>query len=167
MRAEFKTIDDRLDALAYATPGSAAVDLRACMIESNGEFVSLDASIVLLPGEKMKIGAGVAIHIGSILLEDDDLQDDMPMLPAGLMIPRSGLGSRGLRLSNTAGLIDSDYCKQIIMAVENAGNDAIVINPLDRIAQFLVVPVLRPAYVSVDEFSNGTKRGGFGSTGIA
>jgi len=129
----------------YATTGSAAVDLFACIYEP----------ITLQAGNTVKISSGIRIHI------------DDPTYVA-IVVPRSGLGSKhGIILSNTVGVIDSDYTGVIGLTLWNRSNVDYVINPLDRVAQLMVVPVMRACWVEVDEFSNRTERGdgGFGSTG--
>ena len=130
----------------YATPGSAGLDLRA----------ALDAPLEIRPGETHLIPTGIAIH-----LADPGL--------AAMILPRSGLGHKhGIVLGNLVGLIDSDYQGQIMVSTWNRGQTAFVINPLDRLAQLVVVPVLQVAFNVVDEFSASERgAGGFGSTGHA
>ena len=129
---------------AYATEGSAGMDLRAC----------LDAPLVLAPGQTQLIPTGLSIHIGD------------PGL-AAMILPRSGLGHKhGIVLGNLVGLIDSDYQGELMVSVWNRGHESFTLNPLDRIAQLIVVPVLQVGFNIVDEF-DASKRGenGFGSTG--
>lgn len=128
----------------YSTPGSAGMDLRAC-IEEN---------LTLLPGETSLIPAGIAIYI-----EDPGL--------AAIILPRSGLGHKhGIVLGNLVGLIDSDYQGELMISCWNRGKDSFNIAPGDRIAQLVLVPVVQTAFNIVNEFSE-TRRGigGFGSSG--
>ena len=129
----------------YATPGSAGLDLRAC----------IDAAIKLLPGETTLIPTGIAIH-----LADPGL--------AAMILPRSGLGHKhGIVLGNLVGLIDSDYQGEIMVSTWNRGHDAFTLNPLDRLAQLVVVPVLQVAFNLVEQFQDSARgAGGFGSTGV-
>lgn len=169
MKVEFKILDERLVGLGYATAGAAAADLRACNID--GVLTIGSGNIfpyALLPGEKVKIGTGVAVHLGSMTENGEPVVNaEHGLSVASLILPRSGLGSMGIRLSNTVGLIDADYQGELMLAMENRGDEPFVINPLDRLAQFCIVPVFRPEFVFVPEFSVRTERGagGFGSTG--
>ena len=131
---------------AYATPGSAGLDLRAC----------LDAAITLEPGQTTLIPTGLAIHIGD------------PGL-AALILPRSGLGHKhGIVLGNLVGLIDSDYQGQLMVSCWNRGQTAFVIQPFERIAQLVIVPVVQATFRRVDSFDASARgAGGFGSTGKA
>ena len=128
----------------YATPGSAGLDLRAC----------IDAPLTIRPGETRLVPSGMAIH-----LSDPGL--------AALVLPRSGLGHKhGIVLGNLVGLIDSDYQGEIMVSVWNRGQEEFTLNPLDRLAQLVIVPVRQAAFHIVDEFSASTRgTGGFGSTG--
>jgi len=141
-----KILDPRLrDQMpAYATPGSAGLDLRAC----------LDAPLTLQPGQTELIPAGMAIHIAD------------PGL-AAMILPRSGLGHKhGIVLGNLVGLIDSDYQGQLFVSTWNRGNAAFTINPMERLAQLVIVPVVQVAFDIVDDFSASSRgAGGFGSTG--
>jgi dUTP pyrophosphatase len=143
---EVKVLDARLrDQLPhYATPGSAGLDLRAC----------LEAPLTLEPGDTQLIPAGIAIH-----LADSGL--------AAMILPRSGLGHKhGIVLGNLVGLIDSDYQGQLFVSTWNRGKAAFTIEPLERLAQLVVVPVVQVAFDVVDEFHASTRgAGGFGSTG--
>lgn len=128
----------------YATSGSAGLDLRAC----------IDEPMHIHPGQTVLVPTGIAIHI------------DNPNL-CGMVLPRSGLGHKhGIVLGNLVGLIDSDYQGQLFISVWNRGNQDFVLNPMERIAQLVVVPVVQAKFNLVDEFMV-TKRGeqGFGSTG--
>jgi dUTP pyrophosphatase len=141
-----KVLDPRLKAHlpAYATPGSAGLDLRAC----------IDHVLTVQPGEADLIATGIAIH-----LADPGL--------AAMVLPRSGLGHRhGIVLGNLVGLIDSDYQGQIFVSLWNRSRTPFMLNPLERIAQLVVVPVVQVAFNVVDEFLESNRgAGGFGSTG--
>ena len=129
---------------AYATPGSAGLDLRAMLKEDT----------VLEPGQTILIPTGLSIYVGD------------PGL-AALILPRSGLGHKhGIVLGNLVGLIDSDYQGQIFVSTWNRGHEHFTIQPLERIAQLVVVPVLQVAFNVVDSFDESERgAGGFGSTG--
>jgi dUTP pyrophosphatase len=129
---------------AHATPGSAGLDLRAC----------LDAPLVLAPGDAALIPTGLAIHIGD------------PGL-AAMLLPRSGLGHKhGIVLGNLVGLIDSDYQGPLMVSCWNRGREPYTVQPLERIAQMVIVPVVQATLRVVETF-DATRRGegGFGSTG--
>lgn len=146
MNLQLKIVDARMrDHLpAYATTGSAGLDLRAC----------LDAPLVLAPGQTTLIPTGLAIH-----LEDPGY--------AAMILPRSGLGHKhGIVLGNLVGLIDSDYQGQLMVSTWNRGQAAFTIEPLERIAQLVIVPVVQATFQLVDEFTTSERGvGGFGSTG--
>ncbi len=146
MNLDVRILDARLrDQLPqYATSGSAGLDLRAC----------LNAPLTLNPGETELIPAGIAIHIAD------------PGY-AAVILPRSGLGHKhGIVLGNLVGLIDSDYQGQIFVSTWNRGNTPFVINPMERLAQLVVIPVMQVSFNIVDEFSESRRGvGGFGSTG--
>ncbi|MHB1246280.1 MAG: dUTP diphosphatase [Sulfuriferula sp.] len=143
---DVKILDARLnnDLPGYATPGAAGIDLRAC----------IDAAIELVPGQTELVPTGMAIHI-----RRSDL--------AAMILPRSGLGHKhGIVLGNLVGLIDSDYQGQLFVSMWNRGNQAFVVNPLERIAQLVMVPVVQVAFNIVEEFAASERgTGGFGSTG--
>jgi dUTP pyrophosphatase len=143
---DVKILDARLrDQLpAYATSGSAGLDLRAC----------IDAPIVLHPGQTELIPSGLAIH-----LADPGL--------AAMVLPRSGMGHKhGIVLGNLVGLIDSDYQGQILVSLWNRGAAAFTLNPMERIAQLIVVPVVQVGLNLVGDFAQSERGGsGFGSTG--
>ena len=143
---DVRILDARLrDQLpAYATAGSAGLDLRAC----------IDAPIVLKPGQAELIPSGIAIH-----LDDPGL--------AAMVLPRSGMGHKhGIVLGNLVGLIDSDYQGQILVSMWNRGTGVFTLNPMERIAQLVVVPVVQVAFNVIDDFTQSTRgEGGFGSTG--
>lgn len=128
----------------YATPGSAGIDLRAC----------LDEALDLAPGQTELLPTGMALYI-----EDPDL--------AAMILPRSGLGHKhGIVLGNLVGLIDSDYQGQLMVSCWNRGQESFTIEPGERIAQMIIVPVVQAAFKVVEEFAE-TERGagGFGSSG--
>jgi dUTP pyrophosphatase len=141
-----KILDPRIREVLpqYATAGAAGLDLRAC----------LDAPLTLMPGDSQLVPSGIAIHIGD------------PGF-AALILPRSGLGAKhGIVLGNLVGLIDSDYQGQVFISVWNRGNAAFTIQPMDRIAQLVVVPVQQVEFDVVEEFNSSYRgAGGFGSTG--
>jgi len=143
---DVKILDERLRAHppAYATAGAAGLDLRAC----------LDAPVCLHSGETTLVPSGLAIHLADAGL-------------AAMILPRSGLGHKhGIVLGNLVGLIDSDYQGQIFVSVWNHGREAFTIQPMERIAQLVVVPVLQVGFTIVDDFvSSDRGDGGFGSTG--
>ena len=145
---DVKVLDERMARWlpAYATPGSAGLDLRAC----------LDAPLRLAPGQAELIPTGLAIHIGD------------PGL-AAMLLPRSGLGHRhGIVLGNLVGLIDSDYQGPLMVSCWNRGGAEFVIEPMERIAQMVIVPVVQAAFRRVDDFEASARgAGGFGSTGRA
>ena len=128
----------------YGTPGAAGLDLRAC----------LDAPLELKPGDSQLVASGIAIHIGD------------PGF-AAIILPRSGLGAKhGVVLGNLVGLIDSDYQGQVMVSLWNRGQAAFTIQPMDRIAQLVVVPVQQVEFNVVEEFASSRRgAGGFGSTG--
>ena len=143
---ELKVLDPRIaeHLPAYATPGSAGLDLRAC----------LDAPLQLPPGGAALIPTGLSIHIGD------------PGL-AAMLLPRSGLGHKhGIVLGNLVGLIDSDYQGPLMVSCWNRGSEAFTVQPLERIAQMVIVPVVQAAFRRVDSFAASERgEGGFGSTG--
>ena len=143
---DIKILDARLkdNMPQYGTAGAAGLDLRAC----------LDAPITLNPGDTQLIPTGMAIH-----LEDPRL--------AALILPRSGLGHKhGIVMGNLVGLIDSDYQGQVFVSTWNRGKEAFTIQPMDRIAQLVVVPVVQVALNVVEDFEASERgAGGFGSTG--
>jgi len=151
---EVRILDERVRQWGvprYQSDMAAAIDLFAC----------IDAQLVLLPQTAAQlIPSGIALHIGD------------PQI-AGLIVPRSGLGhGKGLVMGNLVGLLDADYTGPLMISAWNrsaVGSDPIVINPGDRIAQLIFVPIVRPLFRVVSEFSKETERGagGFGSTGHA
>ena len=144
---DLKILDARMaEAMpAYATPGSAGLDLRA----------SLDTPLVIAPGETVLVATGLSMHIAD------------PGL-AAMILPRSGLGHKhGIVLGNLVGLIDSDYQGPLMVSCWNRGSAAFTVQPLDRIAQLVIVPVVQARFRRVGEFSQSQRGdGGFGSTGI-
>jgi dUTP pyrophosphatase len=146
---EVKVLDARLRMWGmprYHSDGAAALDLHACV----------DAALTIQPGvAPVLISAGFALHMAN------------PHV-AALLLPRSGLGHKqGLVLGNLVGLIDSDYTGPIMVSAWNRGTAPVTLNPGDRFAQLMFLPVLRPALMEVDDFSVASTRGagGFGSTG--
>ncbi|MCW5663339.1 MAG: dUTP diphosphatase [Piscinibacter sp.] len=143
---DVKVLDPRMaeQLPAYATPGSAGLDLRAC----------LDVPLLLEPGQAQLIPTGLAIHIAD------------PGL-AAMILPRSGLGHKhGIVLGNLVGLIDSDYQGPLMVSCWNRGSAAFTVQPMERIAQLVIVPVVQAGFRRVDEFGASTRgEGGFGSTG--
>ncbi|MBS1187109.1 MAG: dUTP diphosphatase [Burkholderiaceae bacterium] len=143
---DVKILDSRMKEQlpAYATPGSAGLDLRAC----------LDAPLEIAPGQTQLVPTGIAIHIAD------------PGY-AALILPRSGLGHKhGIVLGNLVGLIDSDYQGQLMVSTWNRGSTPFTLNPMERLAQLVIVPVAQVGFNLVDEFGS-SERGadGFGSTG--
>ena len=149
---DLKVLDARIAARfdevgpAYATPGSAGLDLRAC----------IDAALTIEPGQTVLIPTGLSIHIGD------------PGL-AAMILPRSGLGHKhGIVLGNLVGLIDSDYQGPLMVSCWNRGASAYTVEPLARIAQLVIVPVVQARFRRVDAFGASDRgEGGFGSTGHA
>ena len=141
-----RILDARLHGqpLAYATAGSAGLDLRACIAET----------MVVEPGRTELIPTGIAMH-----LADPGL--------AAMVLPRSGLGHKhGIVLGNLVGLIDSDYQGQVFVSLWNRGSTAFTLEPMERIAQLVVVPVVQVAFTLVESFDQSERgAGGFGSTG--
>ena len=145
-KLDIRILDERIRSQlpTYATQGSAGLDLRACV----------DGPVVLEPGQSQLIPTGLAIHLGD------------PGL-AAVIIPRSGLGHKhGIVLGNLVGLIDSDYQGQLMVSCWNRGSQAFTVNPMERIAQLVVVPVVQVALNVVESFEESSRgAGGFGSTG--
>lgn len=143
---DLKVLDSRMaeQLPSYATAGSAGLDLRAC----------LDGPLLLEPGQTKLIPTGLAIHVAD------------PRL-AALILPRSGLGHKhGIVLGNLVGLIDSDYQGQLMVSCWNRGHEAFTIQPMERIAQLVIVPVVQATFRRVEEFGASDRGdGGFGSTG--
>lgn len=143
---DVKILDPRMkDQLpTYATTGSAGLDLRAC----------LDAPLTIAPGTTHLIPTGLAIHVAD------------PGY-AAIILPRSGLGHKhGIVLGNLVGLIDSDYQGQLMVSTWNRGQTEFVLNPMERLAQLVIVPVLQVGFNVVEEFDSSARgAGGFGSTG--
>ena len=145
---DLKILDQRLRANmpAYATPGAAGLDLRAC----------IEASVSIAPGDTHLVSTGMAIHIAD------------PGY-AAVILPRSGLGHKhGLVLGNLVGLIDSDYQGPLMVSCWNRSRETYTIEPMDRIAQLVIVPVVHAKFRLVQEFEASERAGGgFGSTGSA
>ena len=146
MKLDIKILDERMRAQlpAYATSGSAGLDLRAC----------LDAPLTIEPGATVLVPTGLAIH-----LADPGY--------AAMILPRSGMGHKhGIVLGNLVGLIDSDYQGQLMISTWNRGQTAFVLNPMERLAQLVIVPVVQATFNVVDDFDASDRGdGGFGSTG--
>jgi dUTP pyrophosphatase len=147
MNVDIKILDARLreNMPAYATPGSAGLDLRAC----------IDAPLTLEPNAWQLVPTGIAIY-----LKDPGY--------AALILPRSGLGHKhGIVLGNLVGLIDSDYQGQLMVSAWNRSATAFTLQPMDRLAQLIIVPVVQPRFTVVEEFESASERGagGYGSTG--
>ena len=145
---DVKVLDPRMagQVPTYATAGSAGLDLRAC----------IDAPLVLEPGQAALIPTGLAIHIGDPTL-------------AAMLLPRSGLGHKhGIVLGNLVGLIDSDYQGPLMVSCWNRGSAAYTVQPMERIAQMVIVPVVQAVFREVAAFDDSARgAGGFGSTGRA
>jgi dUTP pyrophosphatase len=143
---DVKILDPRMNGQlpAYGTPGSAGLDLRAC----------IDAPLTLEPGQTVLVPTGLAIH-----LADPGY--------AAMILPRSGLGHKsGIVLGNLVGLIDSDYQGQLMVSTWNRSHAAFLLSPMDRLAQLVIVPVLQVGFNVVEEFESSERgAGGFGSTG--
>jgi dUTP pyrophosphatase len=143
---DVRILDERLRGQLpqYATPGSAGLDLRAC----------INAPLALAPGQTELIPSGIAIH-----LADSGL--------AAMILPRSGLGHKhGIVLGNLVGLIDSDYQGQIFVSTWNRGSAPFTVNPMERLAQLVVIPVVQVGFNVVEDFDTSRRgAGGFGSTG--
>ena len=147
MKIDLKIMDPRLAAQlpAYATPGSAGLDLRAC----------IDAALTLAPNAWQLVPTGMAVYLNDPAY-------------AALILPRSGLGHKhGIVLGNLVGLIDSDYQGQLMVSAWNRSDVAFTIEPMERIAQLVIVPVVQAQFNLVDEFAQASERGegGYGSTG--
>ncbi len=147
-KLEVKILDERIRGMLprYASAGAAGLDLRAC----------INSELLLNPGESQLVSSGFAIHVGD------------PGY-AAVILPRSGLGAKsGIVLGNLVGLIDSDYQGALMVSVWNRGKNPFAIQPLDRIAQLVVVPVVQVEFEVVEEFTASARgAGGFGSTGKA
>ena len=147
-KLEVKILDERIRSMLphYATGGAAGLDLRACVA----------SPLTLNPGDSQLVSSGIAIHVGD------------PGY-AAMVLPRSGMGAKnGIVLGNLVGLIDSDYQGPLMVSLWNRGKNAFTIQPLDRIAQLIVVPVLQVEFEVVEEFAASARgAGGFGSTGKA
>ena len=147
-KLEVKILDERMRGMLprYATTGAAGLDLRAC----------IDAALELEPGASRLVSSGIAIHVAD------------PGY-AAMILPRSGLGAKhGIVLGNLVGLIDSDYQGPLMVSLWNRGTGSFTVQPLDRIAQLIVVPVMQVELVVVEEFAASPRgAGGFGSTGKA
>ncbi|WP_301911447.1 dUTP diphosphatase [Neisseria viridiae] len=147
IEVEMKVLDERMADFipAYATEGSAGLDLRAC----------LDEEVVLQPGETLLVPTGLAIYLAD------------PSY-AAVLLPRSGLGHKhGIVLGNLVGLIDSDYQGELKVSLWNRSSEPFTVKPFERIAQMVIVPVVQAGFKRVEEFVRSSRgEGGFGSTGL-
>ena len=147
MKIDLKIVDNRLYEFIpnYATPGSAGLDLRA----------AVDHRITITPSGTLLIPTGIVVHI-----KDNNY--------CGIILPRSGLGHKhGIILGNSVGLLDSDYQGQIMLSIWNRSNTDFEINPMDRIAQLVIVPIMQVEFNIIDDLQTTSRNdGGFGSTGI-
>ena len=145
-KLQVRILDERIRSMLphYATPGAAGLDLRACV----------DSPLTLVAGESQLVSSGIAIHVGD------------PGY-AAVVLPRSGLGAKnGIVLGNLVGLIDSDYQGPLMISVWNRGKGPFTLQPLDRIAQLVIVPVVQVEFDVVEQFEASSRgAGGFGSTG--
>jgi len=145
-KLEVKILDERMRGMLphYATAGAAGLDLRAC----------LDQELRLEPGDSRLVSSGIAIHVGD------------PGY-AAIILPRSGLGAKsGIVLGNLVGLIDSDYQGPLMVSLWNRGREPFTLQPMDRIAQLVVIPVVQVEFEVVQDFAASARgAGGFGSTG--
>ena len=149
MKIDVKILDLRLEdhMPQYATPGSAGLDLRAC----------IDAPLVLAPNAWQLVSTGLAIHLADPAY-------------AAMILPRSGLGHKhGIVLGNLVGLIDSDYQGPLMVSAWNRSPTAYTLAPMERLAQLVIVPVVQASFRVVQDFAQATERGagGYGSTGTA
>ena len=145
-KLQVRILDERIRSMLphYATPGAAGLDLRACIA----------APLILAAGDSQLVSSGIAIHVGDPAY-------------AAVVLPRSGLGAKsGIVLGNLVGLIDSDYQGPLMISVWNRGRAPFTLQPLDRIAQLVVVPVVQVEFEVVEDFEASSRgAGGFGSTG--
>jgi dUTP pyrophosphatase len=145
-KLEVKILDERIRGMLphYATAGAAGLDLRAC----------IDSPLMLNAGDSQLVSSGIAIHVGDAGY-------------AAVVLPRSGLGAQnGIVLGNLVGLIDSDYQGPLMVSLWNRGKSPFTVQPLDRIAQLIVVPVAQVQFEVVEQFATSARgAGGFGSTG--
>ena len=145
-KLEVKILDERIRGMLphYATAGAAGLDLRAC----------IEAPVTLQPGDSRLVSSGIAIHVAD------------PGY-AAIVLPRSGLGAKsGIVLGNLVGLIDSDYQGPLMVSLWNRGREPFTVQPMDRIAQLVVIPVMQVEFQVVEEFAASARgAGGFGSTG--
>jgi len=143
---QVKILDERMRSMLphYATAGAAGLDLRAC----------IEKELRLEPGDSRLVSSGIAIHVGDPAY-------------AAIILPRSGLGAKnGIVLGNLVGLIDSDYQGPLMVSVWNRGREVFTVQPMDRIAQLIVIPVVQVEFEVVEDFAASARgAGGFGSTG--
>lgn len=154
---ELKLLDTRLKSFEPATELSAGYDLRCCE----------EDEVVILPGQTVRIKTGISVHMGSPVDENISTEGHAVNFCAVIM-PRSGLGCKGIRPRNTPGLIDADYQGEVILCMINDSEDFVTIQPMDRIAQLVFMFSIHPKFMHVTHFSDDSDRGvnGFGSTGV-
>lgn len=158
---QIKFLDERLTEFKFepSTELSAGYDLRACV----------DEDTWIVPGGQEKIRTGIALNMMTKEIEREMTNDTrLSLVPCAIILPRSGLGCKGIKPRNSPGLIDTDYQGEIVVCLYNEGNDSICIHPMDRIAQLVFMVALHPLMEIVTEFSDVKARGenGFGSTGL-
>jgi dUTP pyrophosphatase len=159
---ELKLLDSRLNEFQPATDLAAGYDLRCCENEE----------VVILPGQTVKVKTGIAVHMGadanSFMFGNQMIPELYPdLVYCAVIMPRSGLGCKGIRPRNVPGLIDADYQGEVMLCMHNESDDFVTIQPMDRIAQLVFMLALHPQFMKVTQFSTDTSRGanGFGSTG--
>lgn len=152
---EIKLLDSRLKEFKPETELSAGYDLRSCEQEE----------VVILPGQTVRIHTGISVYMGEDI--DNGPDDHTRLNYCAVIMPRSGLGCRGLRPRNVPGLIDADYQGEVILCMYNESEEFVTIKPMDRIAQLVFMISMQPKFMYVTHFSTETARGegGFGSTG--
>lgn len=171
-----RSLDERLDSIGYGTEFSAAFDLRAVRIEMADEMVPLTAKLVLPVGGEALIGTGLCFDLTSGCPDFEvygpelanEMRDDLReagVVPFILVSPRSGKGRKGLRLANTIGIMDGDYQNELMLAVFNGGREPLEIEPLERIAQGVLMEAYHAGFYGVAQFVPTQRKGGFGSTG--
>ena len=160
MYVEMRILDERLHGFPpdYATDEAAAIDLRVCSLAAFEQPLLNGDVWDVRPGDRVKVGTGIALDLGS---------HEHSMHYAGIVLPRSGLGSKGIILSNSVGLIDADYTGEIFVSIWNTSKEVFQLRAMERIAQLVIIPIVRISPHVVHAFSRQTERGdgGFGSTG--
>lgn len=171
-----RSLDSRLDTMGYATEFSAAFDLRAVRIEVEGEMIPLTTKLVLPVGGEALVGTGLCFDLTSGCPDFEvynaelanEMRDDLReagVVPFLLVSPRSGKGRKGLRLANTIGIIDGDYQNELLLAVYNGGRGPLEIEPMERIAQGVLMEAYHAGFYGVESFVPSQRKGGFGSSG--